>query len=246
MMNQGHLIGWAIAALLAYGSVWADTSHDFQNWSLVTLQNAPKHKLRIWAEVQPRTGDNLSQLKEILVRPALGLQLNKHVSVWQGYVWVPRYFPGDVTHEHRLFQQVQVNHALKSTQVVHRFRFEQRFLEGVEDTSLRGRYLLRLLHPLTHDKRWQAVFGNELFINVNDVSGGPQAGFDQNRIFLGINRQITPQLAFETGYLNQYIDRPKGADVMNHAWVTWLQWTPEMPMKKVSSLQPTPQGDPND
>ena len=48
---------------------------------------------------------------------------------------------------------------------------------------------------------------DELFVNVNSLRGGPEAGIDQNRLFAGIGRQINEKMRAEIGYQLQYINR---------------------------------------
>ena len=90
--------------------------------------------------------------------------------------------------------------------LMHRIRFEQRFLEGVDDTSLRFRYFARLTYPLNgiHDNLSLAI-NEEVFIHLNDPDGGPHSGFNQNRLFIGLNYRVSKRFAFELGYQNQYV-----------------------------------------
>ena len=75
--------------------------------------------------------------------------------------------------------------------------------------------------PLTGDGSWALAAYDEAFVVLNDRRNGPQAGFDQNRAFLGINRALTIHVRVEVGYVNQFID---ASDEMNHIAFTWLDY----------------------
>lgn len=97
---------------------------------------------RGFLDIQPRFtvddvpgGDNGS-IDTVLIRGALGYQLKPNIGIYQGYAIIPTYDPDKV--EHRSFQELLAKQSLTSDSVlVHRLRFEQRFIEGVDDTSLR-------------------------------------------------------------------------------------------------------------
>ena len=159
-----------------------------------------------------------------MIRGAFGYQLNTNLGIYQGYAIIPTYDPDKV--EHRSFQELLANQSLSDSAVlVHRLRFEQRFIEGVDDTSLRFRYFARFTHPLNeiHNNLSLAI-NEEVFIHLNDTDGGPQSGFNQNRLFIGLNYRISKSLAFEAGYQNQYVAGQGSADnVVNHIALISMQ-----------------------
>ncbi|MEM6998711.1 MAG: DUF2490 domain-containing protein [Pseudomonadota bacterium] len=180
---------------------------------------------RGFLDIQPRFtvddipgGDNGS-IDTLLIRGALGLQLKPNIGLYQGYGIIPTYDPNKV--EHRSFQELLAKQPIwERSSLVHRLRFEQRFLEGVddEDTAFRFRYFARFTHPLTNiHKNLSLAINEEVFIHLNDTEGGPQAGFNQNRLFVGLNFRVSKTLAFEAGYQNQFINGQNGTDdVVNH------------------------------
>jgi uncharacterized protein DUF2490 len=56
-------------------------------------------------EVNPRFGDDVSELDQLILRPAVGYKLNDHFPLWQGYAWVGNYQPS-FREENRLYQQL--------------------------------------------------------------------------------------------------------------------------------------------
>ena len=55
---------------------------------------------------------------------------------------------------------------------------------------------------------------NELFVHLNDVDGGPRAGFDQNRLFVGVGLRASDGTRVELGPMLTYTARPQGDDLL--------------------------------
>lgn len=222
LMIAGNILAMLVACPVLSR---AEVDEDLQNWYLVTATADLGHRMLGYFEVQPRIGNDIfgpvpeskggTHFSQILIRPSLGYKLNEHVSLWQGYAWAPSYIPRHVN-ENRIFQQVLINNRIKRVQLVNRTRLEQRFLENVDDTSVRVRHLLRLAVPIGKSK-WSWVASDELFVNLNNVKNGPGGGFDQNRAFVGINRKFNDTVNMDLGYMNQYVNRDDPfVDRMNH------------------------------
>ncbi|HEU0069236.1 MAG TPA: DUF2490 domain-containing protein, partial [Nitrospiraceae bacterium] len=90
--------------------------------------------------------------------------------------------------------------------VVSRTRLEERFIEHTDSASIRARTLLRGDFPLPNAPEWALVVYDEIFVNLNAVKNGPDSGFDQNRFFVGINREFTKQFNMDVGYQMQAIN----------------------------------------
>lgn len=83
--------------------------------------------------------------------------------------------------------------------------FEQRFTRARCRLSLSAAIPIDLsarLHTGFHaGRRWE-----EYFVNINST-GTFQAGFDQNRVFVGVGYNVDDNIRTEIGYMNQYINR---------------------------------------
>lgn len=212
-----------IFLLLLSSNLYADTETRTSSWFMSLSRFQFTEQSRGFLDIQPRFtvddipgGDNGS-IDTLLIRGALGYQINPNIGIYQGYGIIPTYDPDKV--EHRSFQELLAKQSItNSLSLVHRLRFEQRFLEDVDDTAFRFRYFARLTYPLSgiHEKLSLAI-NEEIFIHLNDVGNGPQSGFNQNRLFVGLNYKISNSLAFEAGYQNQFINGRNGSDdVINH------------------------------
>lgn len=213
----------ALAALLLLpGAVPARAvTQEGQAWFLGSARLTLPARFKLWLEVQPRIGgDGMSQL---LLRPAIGYQFAPWWAFYQGYGWTPSFDP--FTSENRSYQESLFDNALGDLRIVNRTRFEQRFIEDVDDVSLRLRHMLRLTYPLDRARRWFAAISDEPFVTCNDADGGPRSGFDQNRFYAGVRRQLTSSLAVEVGYLHQYVNRSANDDLSRNNAFVWLDLT---------------------
>lgn len=191
-------------------------------WTMSLTRLTINEHWRGFVDIQPRftvndiSGGDNGRLDMLLMRGAVGYQLTRHISLYQGYANIPTYDPKKV--EHRSFQELFIKQPLTKGVFAHRLRFEQRDLDGVDDTAFRFRYFARLVYPL---KDWHPnlslAVNEEVFMNLNDTDSGPQSGFNQNRLFMGLNYRINPNLAYEFGYQNQYINSTGGKEnISNH------------------------------
>ncbi len=214
------LIGVATWSLLAgAGSevlASENTQQDFRLWAPVYLTVPLSTSFLGYAEVNPRFGDDVSQLDQLLLRTALGYKLNDNWSVWQGYAWVTSYYKAndqpDFNGEHRIYQQLSYKdkfsflESFPFVKILSRSRLEERWIEHVSDTAFRARTMLRVDIPLPMIPSWSFVTFDEIFVNLNGVSGGPEGGFDQNRFFIGFNKEFMKQFNVDLGYQMQIIN----------------------------------------
>lgn len=215
--------------ILLSQSAWAAENlvNDLQNWDVVTLAFplTPDKKVLFSGDVQVRVGrlqdrGTRNDYTQLILRPVVGYQLTPKVSIWQGYAWTPTFEPKNLN-EHRIFQQLQIKNKFHKLELVNRSRLEERWIENTGKTSIRFRHLLRVMHPIDKKERWFLVGSNEIFVALNGVPNGPAAGFDQNRLFAGVNRKLNQNMNMEAGYMNQYVNtRDPVSDRMNH--IIWL------------------------
>ena len=184
---------------------------DTQQWTIVTVTKDLSRRWIGYFEVQPRFGENIGNVSQLLVRPAMGYRVNERLTLWSGYAWTPLIEP-DFKDEHRLWQQALYEERRGKTRLSYRMRLEERFIEDIDETSFRLRNMVRLMYPISADQRWAAVAYDEVWINLNSTSDGPLSGFDQNWAFVGVNRQVNKRLGIETGYQMIHQNTPHTAD----------------------------------
>jgi hypothetical protein len=201
----------------------AQVQSDTQQWTLLLATLRPTADWRLHLELQPRFGDDVSALDQMLTRWAVGRQISPRASVWGGHAWVANIRATGNIHEQRLWQQVSV--ALPSAGAWTpslRIRLEQRFVEQWADSSHRVRALGRLVRPLDGEGRWSLAVWDELFVTLDETQAGPPQGVDRNRLFGGVRRRLAPQASVELGYLWQAARPRVGPRQDAHAAFVWL------------------------
>lgn len=214
-------VSWGLPAFGQNSNKTGDIEHDLSMWTPIYL-TAPLYKRRLggYLEVQPRLSNDVTRMNQMLIRPALSLRLTRRLSSMAGYAFIQTYQPSSF-YENRIWQQLNLSTPIKKLEMYNRSRFEQRLIQDVGGVALRWRQLLGFRYP--HKSRgWYLNVYDELFVNFNSPTDGPQAGIDQNRIFVGVGRHLNRRVRAEIGYINQYINRTEVDDLGNHVVVLGL------------------------
>ena len=213
----------------------ATSKEDFRLWAPVFLTVSLPNRFLAYMEVNPRIGNDVTNMDQLLLRPAIGYKLTDNWSIWLGYAWVGNFnqshtppLPSFVG-ENRIWQQATYTRNFESFKFMARTRMEERWIDHAGGTALRLRQMFRLTVPIPQAPEWAFVTFDEIFMNLNSVdtydealhrnSKGPGAGIDQNRLFVGINRTFTSWLNVDLGYQNQMINNRKlegNANLINH------------------------------
>lgn len=232
-IGMGLLLGslslGGVTAVQAFTELGPNTTSDFRLWTPAYLTVALPSKFIAYMEANPRIADDVTNIDQLLLRPAIGYKLTDNLSIWQGYAWVgnfnQRHTPpqSPFFQENRIFQQVSYTHTFSGFKFMSRTRLEERWIEHADGTAVRFRQMLKLSYPLPIAPDWALVGYDELFVNLNTVGvptgKGPEAGFDQNRFFLGINKTFSQYFNVDVGYQNQMINSrqlPGNANLVNH------------------------------
>lgn len=209
----------ALTLCLAALPARADTSSDEQLWVNLTAMGSVSGDLVYFAEWQPRMGDGVSRLDQMLLRGAVGWKLSSDVTLYQGYahVVVPLEGRRDVNEE-RSFQQLSWTLGKPwGGELSSRTRLEQRWRSDGDDMGWRLREMLRYEKPLKPGSNAvNALAYSEAFVALNSTNWGAKGGFDQIRTFLGAELGLKGASTIELGYLNQVIDQRGGRTRINH------------------------------
>ena len=210
----------------------SDLGNDLGLWTPVYIQLPVTKKIITQLEINPRIQENVTHINQLLVRPSVGYQLTKNLSIWQGYAWVTNYIPRFVN-ENRIWQQILYEREIGRFILSTRSRLEERFIENVHGVPVRFRNMFRAQYALDKNKNWAVVMYDEPFINIGTHFQGPQAGIDQNRFFVGLNRKINQYTNIESGYLMQYINQTSPTqDRLNHNVLVNFYLTLPQPINK--------------
>lgn len=212
----------SIAAALATAALSLPTSayarEDAQAWLLVLAQGPVAADVVYFFEVQPRFGNDVSQLSQLLIRPAIGVKLSEKVSVYHGYANVRTPATGrSDTRENRAFQQVNLSLGKPAgVALSSRTRFEQRWLSTGDDVGFRLREMVRAALPVSRDGKVALLASVEVFVALNDTDWGAHSGLDRVRSFAGVQLPLSGKSTVELGYLNQYVKTAARRDSVDH------------------------------
>jgi hypothetical protein len=214
----------AALTLLEFSSVTkaSGQKQSFQMWQPIYLDGTIRGNVRGYFEVNPRESEGITKMEQLLIRPGLEYRFSPRASIFAGYCWFTGYQP-KFTQEQRLWQQLLFTNQIKKLSIQNRTRLEERIFEHLPSAGVRLRHFLKASYPLTQNT--YLVSFEELFLNLNNVRGGPQKGIDQNRVFLGLGRRLSNSARVEVGYQLQYVHRPgKLEDNLNHVLLAQLFW----------------------
>ena len=228
--RQGRAWGLvvALALCIAPASARADLDQDVGGWLVVVAQGdfggvSPKlERLKYWFDPQVRfLGDN-EGYSQALVRPALGWGIFDSGAVWAGYTYIHTTSPAGVdTHEHQAWQQFTWSEPSGRFSRLWRTRLEQRFRTDSDDVGVRLRQLFKTTVPIRKGSPVSVALFDEVFFHLRDTDWGNDAGFDENRFFLGMAWKYAPKVGgvVEVGYMNRYIDKVGAPNRLEHLFM---------------------------
>lgn len=167
----------------------------------------------IHGEAQYRNHNAIGDLEQMLLRTGLQYNLkNGAASFLAGYGSITSQAEGDATnsiHENRLYQEVILRQKLGKIGLMHRFRYEQRWIEN-QDFRTRFRYAIFVNVPINSIElgekgSWYVQGYDELFINGEKLNETVEY-FDRNRLYLGLGYRVVKNLAFQVGIMLQATD----------------------------------------
>lgn len=181
---------------------------DVGNWFAYLGNQKINDRWNFHNEVQYRNFNFVGDLEQLLIRTGLGYNLsenNNNVLLGYAYIHSEPYIAGtddkSQTDEHRIFQQFITKQQFGRVSILHRYRFEQRFLQ--DDFKMRLRYFLSLNIPINkkvmEKNAFYASLSNEIFINTQ------QNQYDRDRIYGGFGYCISKYIKVEVGVVSQVL-----------------------------------------
>jgi len=198
-----------LIVLLMLPTVSNSQESNFGNWLIYIGNKKLNDKWNIHNEIQYRNYDAIGDLEQLLLRTGLGYNIsenNNNILLGYGYILSENYL-GDIDektsiNEHRIFQQFTTKQKIGKLGLSHRYRFEQRFIDG--DFKLRVRYFLAFNYPLfSISKKQKPIYAsayNEIFLNTKS------SVFDRNRVYFGLGYNFSTKIRLEVGYMNQFFE----------------------------------------
>lgn len=190
---------------------------DVQGW-LIYFGNAKikDTKFSIHHELQLRDYKIVGDHNQALIRVGAQYQLKPNITSTLGYAFIYTEAQDDPNHpfvENRIYQEMLLLQSLGSSRLRHRFRLEERFIEG-QDFRGRFRYCLFAELPLTARgfarKGTYLALYDEVFLNI--AKGGSVKVFDRNRAYAGLGYKFTDNTGSQLGYMRQNVGKMTGTN----------------------------------
>jgi len=217
-VNEQQMRKYIIALLIFLPAFSNAQNSDLGNWFMYFGNKKFNNKWNLHHEVQYRNYNFIGDLEQLLLRTGVGYNLtenNNNVLLGYGYILSSNYISDtekENVSEHRIFQQFITNQSFGRFSLMHRYRFEERFIES--DFRFRFRYFLAVRMALNNrklvDKTFYLSAYNEIFIS------GDSPVFDRNRLYGALGYQLNNSTRFELGFMNQFLEK-NSRDQLNMA-----------------------------
>lgn len=204
---------------------------DMGSWLPITLQVPLYKRLSLYSEIQPRL-QRLPEnhFTELQNRFGLSVDVTDNFSLTGGYFLAAHYNPV-LNYENRIWEQATYTFKAGNFKVQNRTRLEQIWRETYEGASWRFRHQIKITRPIGHSK-WYVVGSEEPIFALNTIDKGPEQGLGQNRLFIGMGRNINRYMRVECGYMNHFRNGQRGKpDQFNNLLIAQLaidlrKWRP--------------------
>jgi hypothetical protein len=176
-------------------------------WGIFTalMPGDSAHRWGGYSELQLRENGAFNQFNYYELKAGISYDLDKYFTALIGGGRYATYdytnlSAGPTTLEARMWEQMSVSQYLYRIKLEHRYRIEQRWVNGLYRN--RFRYRLNLFIPLNNTKivakTWFISAYDEIFLNNNEPN------FERNRISAALGYQVDKKWIVQAGWVNQY------------------------------------------
>lgn len=197
---------------------------NYQVWASVNTSFLLNNSWSVLADLHIRRTDFIADPSFYFLRGGMQYRINSKLSVAAGYAhnWVANKTAEGYlyTQENRLWQQLLISDKFAGTNFLFRLRNEQRKSEIFAKDSITNQYLkvnrIRILNNFLipifgEESKTKLLLADEFLFNLGNPT--PKNTFDQNRLTIGIRRQINAAWSYDLGYMMVY---QQLSDGINH------------------------------
>lgn len=203
-------------------NIYADnTSVHSKLWLTSTLigpLSENNKKIKYYLEPSVRLIDDESVISQALLHAGVGYEIKKDLTPFFIYAYFTNInTSGVVTHENRLTQQLNWDNIIKvkTFSLSSRTRLQERNQVNTPGWAVRFRPRLIAKMPFQNWEKHSLMIFEEPFFNINHPSWVSISTFAENRVFIGIETEISKTTAIDVGYMNQY--QSGKPNMINHA-----------------------------
>lgn len=178
------------------------------NWLMYFGQNKVSKDFSIHTEVQYRNHTAIPvNIEQLLLRTGLNYHFAPSAFVTAGYGYISSYVfdserESPESEEHRIWQQLILNQKVGRFKFEHRYRVEQRWVNGNYLNRLRYRlmFMVPVNKPTFEKGTWYLSAYDEVFMNTE------RDFFDRNRLYGAVGYQFNKNMHMQTGMLQQQLN----------------------------------------
>jgi len=189
----------------------------------IILPGDSAHRWGGYAEVQTRSEEVLNKFFYYETKGGISYDIAKNYTALLGG---GRYYTANnldnltVGTEFRLWEQMTVNNFVDRVKLEHRYRVEQRWVNGIYRN--RFRYRLNVVVPLNNPKMMPKTFFISVFDEVFINNKPPH--FERNRVYAALGYQFDKSINVQAGWINQYNYNPTLAAAKNNLALTFMYY----------------------
>ena len=175
------------------------------SWNVINMVYKPNEHLSVFAEVQARSQRFFKDFYYHEEKLGIGYSLPRKISALLAIGNYDTYaYPGEFknlqTKEFRIWEQFVINSYIDRLRMEHRYRIEQRWLNGAYRN--RFRYRINPIIPINGKKLNPHVFYATINDEVFFTNKAPY--FERNRFFVGAGYVFSKLTTLQTGFIRQY------------------------------------------
>lgn len=196
----------AILIAVFFIRITANAQQDkLGSWNIVNLVYKPSRHFSAFAEVQARSQRFYEDFSYHEEKAGIGYNVPKKFAVlfalgnYRTYAY-PGTFKSLQTREFRMWEQLVINSNINSLRIDHRYRIEQRWVNGVYRN--RFRYRINAIIPINSKTLTAHVLYADASEETFFTNKAPY--FERNRIFVGAGYLFSNVVTLQTGFMRQY------------------------------------------
>lgn len=201
-----------LITLLSLGSLLSQNEQQPQDelgaWYILASNSKLSDRFSVQLQTQFRFYELASELQQFKIRTGAKYRIMEGLSAGIGYAYFRNDFsylsetPADFT-EHRIVEDIYLDHNIGKVKVNHRARLENRFIVRNSETETRHwfRYMGQFVFPFL--EVWSADIYNEIWLNIGD-----EPTFAQNWLGAGLSYKFNELVKTRIGYQRIHLDGP--------------------------------------
>ena len=213
--------GLLVAGMLSVLSTSAQDTRDVATHQHTWFMAFGNHRLSdtwgVHTEYQFRRTDLGQDWQQSLMRIGLDWHRSEQHVVTAGYGWIRSYPYGEqpiaqLFDEHRIWQQLITKSKTGAINWTHRYRLEQRFMDGPEGSAWqhRARYFVQISWSIPNHTNWSISAYEEAFIGLRDLAMPVINLLQQNRLSAALNYRLNNGTSLQVGWLQQVLWKGDG------------------------------------